>query len=367
MNAGPGFPERRGSVSRRELLRGVGAVAALTVGCTRSSGLALNYSDHDPLGGMRTQFVKDVWLPEIVAQSNGEIRIRDFWGGALLGSKEVLKGVGDGVADLGMVYPGHYPRQLLAHSVFSLFPRGPTRFADMIWLYRKVYDEVPAFVAELERVNVLPLMITAGLPGAFAGTSPLTSLDDVAGKRWRGGGKWPLRYLENIGAVPVAVPWNDTYMALQTGTIDGALANYDGLRMMKLDEAAPNLLVSKELWYALPFLHLVNARRFEELPLDARRALLGAAVVAEKKFADTYDTAFESVRAEQVANGYTVTDMSPRDLTRWENNEALARLQSEWVAEAESAGLAEAGEIMTKVRAIHSRAIQRGASTDGRD
>jgi len=39
-------------------------------------------------------------------------------------------------------------------------------------------------------------------------------------------------------------------MALQTGTITGGFINYDGMRLMKFDEAAPNLLVSKKLWYA---------------------------------------------------------------------------------------------------------------------
>ena len=350
--------------TRRLLLcmAGAAALASLTVACSRSSGLALNYSDHDPLGGMRTQFVKEVWLPEIAAQSGGEIAVRDFWGGALLSSKEILKGIGDGVADIGMVYPGHYPRQLLAHSVFSLFPRGPTSFDDMLWFYRKVYEEVPALMAELEKVNVYPLMITAGLPGAFASTTPLDSLADITGDRWRGGGKWPLRYLENIGAVPVAIPWDDTYMALQTGTLDGALANYDGLRMMKLDEAAPNLLVSRELWYALPFLHLVNARKFERLPEATRQSMLRAAAVAEEKFADTYDQAFESIRAEQLADGYAVADISAADLAKWENREALARLQAEWVREARSAGLADAERIMEQVREIHGQAMARGVS-----
>ncbi len=351
----------RVSITGRLMFSISGAILLLTlaIACSRSAGITLNYSDHDPLGGMRTQFVKDVWLPEIFAQSGGEIRVRDFWGGALLSSKEILKGIGDGVTDIGMVFPGHYPRQLVAHSVFSLFPRGPTGFADMIWFYRKVYDEVPAFEAELRKANVMPLLITAGLPGAFSSTSALENLDDIKGGRWRAGGKWPLRYLANIGAVPVAVPWGDIYMALQTGTLDGTFANYDGLRMMKLDEAAPNLLVSKELWYALPFLHLVNARKFERLPAGSRQALLRAAAVAEQKFAVTYDAAFESIRAEQLAAGFTVTDMSPGDLAKWENSEALVSLQSEWVSEAEAAGLANAAEIMEKIRAIHREAMHR--------
>ena len=67
-------------------LPGYVLLLTLLAACTESSGISLNYSDHDPLGGMRTQFVKDVWLPEIVAQSGGQIRIRDFWGGALLSS-----------------------------------------------------------------------------------------------------------------------------------------------------------------------------------------------------------------------------------------------------------------------------------------
>ena len=339
----------------------LGCVFLLTLlaACTQNSGIALNYSDHDPLGGMRTQFVKDVWLQEIVEQGDGEIHVRDFWGGALLSSKEILTGIGDGVADIGMVYPGHYPRQLIAHSIFNLFPRGPTDFNDMVWLYRKAYAEVPAFEAELRKANVFPLMITAGLPGAFSSTQPLDTIDDLQGYKWRAGGKWPLRYLENVGAVPVAVPWGDTYIALQTGTIDGTFANYDGLHMMRFDEVAPNLLVSKELWYAMPFLHLVNARKFESLPDKTRKVLLEASSAAEQKFAATYDAAFESIRTAQLAAGFTVTEISPADLVKWENNDALGRLQSEWVRESEAAGLENAAEIMEKVRAIHREAMQR--------
>ena len=78
----------------------------------------------------------------------------------------------------------------------------------------------------------------AGLPGAFTGKNPLTSLDDIEGDKWRAGDKWGLRFLENAGAVPVSVPWGDVYMALQTGVIDGCFTNYDGLHLMKFDEVA---------------------------------------------------------------------------------------------------------------------------------
>ena len=336
-------------------------VAALLcmAGGVAAADLTLKYSDHDPLGGMRTQFVQDVWLPEIVAQSGDTIEVQDFWGGALLGSKEILKGISDGVTDMGFVFPGHYPNQLVAHSIFSMFPRGPETFENMAWFYRKAYEEVPAFEAELERAGVMTLLFTAGLPGAFTGKNPLTGIDDIKGDKWRAGGKWLLRYLENAGATPVSVPWGDVYVALQTGTIDGCFTNYDGLHLMKFDEVAPNLLISRELWYATPFLHLINKRAFDGLSEDTQAALLKAAKEAEAKFGATYDAAFEQVKSEQIAAGYTVTEMSADDVLKWENAEVLAELQAEWVEEAEDAGLEGAAEIMDQVSAIHREAMAR--------
>ncbi len=319
----------------------------------------MKYSDHDPPGGMRTEFVKNTWLPEIASQTNDQVKIQDFWGGALMGSKEILKGIGDGVTQMGFIYPGHYPGQLPAHTIFKLFPRGPSKFENMVWFYRKVYDEVPEFKAELEKANVMVLVFTAGLPGAFCGVNPLAGIDDLKDDKWRAGDKWGLRFLENAGAVPVSVPWGDVYMALQTGTIDGCFTNYDGLHLMKFDEVASNLLVSKSLWYAMPFLHLINLEYFKGLDKGIQEGILKASEIAEQKFAQTYETAFDQVMSEQKAAGYTVTEMSEADIAKWENADKLEELQAVWVEEAEKAGLKTAATVMAKVKAIHAEATAR--------
>jgi TRAP-type C4-dicarboxylate transport system substrate-binding protein len=308
---------------------------------------------------MRTNFVKDVWLPEIVKQSDNKVKIQDFWGGALLGSKEILKGIGDGVTNMGFAYPGHYPGQLPAHTIFKLFPRGPSKFENMVWFYRKVYEEIPEFQAELKKANVKPILITAGLPGAFCGKNPLSGLNDIKGDKWRAGDKWALRFLQNAGAVPVSVPWGDVYMALQTGTIDGCFTNYDGLHLMKFDEVASNLLVSKQLWYAMPFLHLVNINFFNGLPKEVQEGMLKASEIAEQQFSNTYEEAFMAVMTEQKAAGYTVTELSNDDILKWENPGQLDKLQAQWVAEAEKAGLKTAASVMEKTKALHKQAVER--------
>ncbi len=336
-------------------IKTIGLAAILAVGVSgvaSAADITLKYNDHDPLGGMRTNFVKNTWLPEIAKQTGGKLAIQDFWGGALLSSKEELKGIGDGVVDMGFVFPGHFPKQLIAHSIFNLFPRGPKSFADMAKLYRKVYAEVPAFEAELKKANVKTMLFTAGLPGAFVGTKSIKKLADIKGDKWRAGGKWKLKFLENAGALPVAVPWGDVYVALQTGTIDGCFTNYDGLHLMKFDEVAQNLMISKDLWYATPFLHLVNRKKFEALPADVQKGILKASEIAEQKFGAVYDAAFDQVKSEQLAAGYTVTELSAADVVAWENASKLSSLQAEWVAASKSAGLANAAEVMAQVKAI---------------
>ncbi len=42
-----------------------------------------------------------------------------------------------------------------------------------------------------------------------------------------------------------------------------------------------------------------------------------------------------------------------------ENRRELAKLQAEWVAEAEKAGLANAAQVMEQVRALHTQALAR--------
>lgn len=333
------------------------AAAIATAGTAQAD--TIRYTDHDPLGGMRTQFVNDVWLKAIETRSSGEFEVRPFFGAALMGSKEALTGLGDGVADIGFVFPGHYPERLVAHTIFPLFPRGPAKYENMAWFYNQVYDRVPAFRAELAKAGVVPLFASAGLPGAFAAKYELGSLGDLEGYKWRAGGKWPLKYLETAGASPVSVPWGDVYIALQTGTIDGVFTNYDGLALMKFDEVAPNLLISKQLWYAVPFLHLANKKFYDGLSDAQRSALDAASDEAEQAFSDVYEATYESIREAEIAAGAKVTELSDADVLKWENSEKLAELQAAWVEEAKASGLEDADEVMAQVREILNEAIAR--------
>lgn len=320
---------------------------------------SITYSDHDPVGNMRSKFVSDVWLPKIEELSNSEIRVRKFFGGTLFSSSESLRGIGDGVADMGFVYPGHHPGALVAHSVFSLFPLGPESYENQVWLYRQAYSEVPELVEELSEMGVKPLMITAGLPGAFAGVEGINSLFDLEGQTWRAGDKWVLEYLSGLGASPVSIPWGDIYISLQTGGVDGVYTNYDGMHAMKFDEVAQNILISKRLWFATPFIHVINKDFYESQSYENQATLVEASLEAEKEFQNIWSAAFDSINTAQINSGYSVKELDEASLELWGNHDSIGDIRARWVEEAKSYGLENAEEVLDKVKEIHAQAIAR--------
>jgi TRAP-type C4-dicarboxylate transport system substrate-binding protein len=81
-------------------------LAAFLLPATASAEKTLRYSDHEPLGGMRTKFIKDVFFAAIEKESNGRLKIADHWDSALATGYDALTVLGEGtVADLGIVVP----------------------------------------------------------------------------------------------------------------------------------------------------------------------------------------------------------------------------------------------------------------------
>lgn len=319
--------------------------------------ITIKYSDHDPPGGVRTNYVKNVWFPEMIKQTGNKITIQDYWGGAMVSAPEALKAIGDNVTNIGFVFPEFYSKQLALHQGFKLFPVGPATWESQRWLYKRVYEEIPEFLGEFQKFNQMPLLATAGLPAAFTSTKPITKVADLKGRKWRASSRWVLAYIKNAGATPVSVPWADCYMALQTGTIDGVLTNYDGAAMTKLDEAGPNILVAKELWWATPFVHLVNLDFWKGLPKDVQEGILKASETASAQFGKAYDEAFDQIVAAEKKAGRTVNIMPADELAKWEQATGYQEQQKIWVKELQESGYKNADQILAKLTAIHKEAM----------
>ena len=58
-------------------------VAVFLLPATGFAQKILRYSDHEPLGGMRTKFIQEVFFAAIDKESNGRLKVQDHWDGKL--------------------------------------------------------------------------------------------------------------------------------------------------------------------------------------------------------------------------------------------------------------------------------------------
>ena len=83
-------------ITRLKLKLLVMLLAAFLLPATVSAQKILRYSDHEPLGGMRTKFIKEVFFAAIDKESMGRLKVEDNWDGKLAASYDALRVVGEG-------------------------------------------------------------------------------------------------------------------------------------------------------------------------------------------------------------------------------------------------------------------------------
>lgn len=326
--------------------------------CASEKIYELSLADSTAPVGLRGEGLK-VFLEEIEKHTNGRVKMNVFWGESLLKAQEMLKGVKDGVVDMGFLNPNYYPEQLFLYGSFALHPQGPTNFLSMSKVYNRVFEEFSAFQKELEEKNNQKILYnTAILSCAIVSTKPFTSFEDFKGKRIRAASSWWMAQLKGAGAVPVSVPWGDCYMALQTGTIDAVFTNYDGEHRTKLDEPAPHVLTFKELWYGLPIPYTINLDTWNSLPEDIQTQLINAGKAAEARFSELFDKEWDSIVQAQKEMGCIVNAASKEDIEKWVNMPVIVELQAQWTKDAVSRGVEDADRIMSRMAEIIAEELE---------
>lgn len=326
--------------------------AALLPG-TALAAKVLRYSDHEPLGGMRTRFLKEVFFPAIEKESNGRLKIEDHWNAELSSGYDALRTVGKGEsADLATVVPEYMADNLPLHQLFKSFPTGPAG-AQQVSFFRRVYAEIPEFSSELAKNNAVPVFLATGYPVAFYGTLPLATLADIKGQKWRSASFWHLDFLKNAGAVPVTMHWGDeVYKALAARTLDGLMVNVDSGYLLKVHETAPNVLLSRRLWLGHLYLLTMNRDTWEGLAAEDRAAVQRAAETAYATLGEVMDSSFVAMVDDLKQAGAHVRQLSDDEVEAWQTTTRAAEIQADWVGKQEEKGVQEAGVVLRKVQAM---------------
>jgi TRAP-type C4-dicarboxylate transport system substrate-binding protein len=320
--------------------------------------ITLTYATNTAPTGLRGVAEK-MFVDEITTQTNGEVKVRAFWGQSLLKGKEILKGVQDGVADMGHVNINYYPKRLLLNSGIMLFPEGPVKYDNKLWIYDRFYEQIPEMTREIEKYKQQIIYTYSVNPFSGTFTAPVNTMADFKGKRIRASSRWYLSLLEGLGATPVSVPWGDCYMALQTKALDSVFTNNDAIHRVKLDEVAPNLYIFEELWIPTPYLITINTKKWNRLPEKIRKGITKAAEVTKQKFTVAYKTMFNDIVAEQRKLGYKVKFATKKEIATFMALPEVEKNKATWAKEAKELGAANPEAVLKKIGSIIAEGIAR--------
>lgn len=113
----------------------------------------------------------------------------------------------------------------------------------------------------------------------FLTKKPVTKPEDLKGLKIRtpGAPVWQ-ETVKAVGGNPVAMPWTETYPALEQGVIDGAEAHHSATEGAKLYEVAKYITKTEhiQLWNTL----VVGTKWFESLPSEYQQILVEESIKA---------------------------------------------------------------------------------------
>lgn len=171
----------------------------------------------------------------------------------------------------------------------------------------------------------------------------------MEGKKWRTSSRWVKMFLSALDVTPVNIPWEDQYMALQTGVADGTMADLDGLYELKMDEVAPYVFYSSAAWFATPFLTTINLDSWNKLSKADQEGILRAANRTDAWYTKEMSGFQNKILNDFKVRAERVVFWSDQDLEKWKSNDGVRRAQSIWIDEAEKGGVKNARAIFEKV------------------
>lgn len=237
--------------------------------------------------------------------------------------------VADGIADASWIFHAHMAGRFLA----TQLPEFPT-FEDFSSeeasaAYWHTHQEYLAQANEHRGIDVVAMGVHG--PGQIFTRDPITSLDQLAGKRLRVGGGVMGDLAGSMNVSGVALPPTGVYEAASQGVVDGAMLTLESLRSFRVAEVAPHTLTVDGGFYRGSFAIVVNPMIWDQMSAEDREAV--ESVSGERLsrlFGYMMDVSDQRGVDFALERGNTFTEASEEDIERL--REVTAGLIADWSA-----------------------------------
>lgn len=297
-------------------LIGAVATAAVLSGTALAQDVTLRL--HQMLPPQATIPAKAItpWAERIEEQSEGRIKIELYPTMQLGGAPpQLFDQAKDGVVDviwtvLGYT-PGRFPKSEVFETPFMVTTGEATSRAFQKYVEEYAMDEF---------ADVHLIAVHTHGPGLFHMKDPIEKLEDIKGKKVRGGSRIINELLISLGAEPVGMPVPAVPEALSKGVIDGTTIPWEVTTALKSSELVHNHtgFTGDHGLYTQTFAVVMNKDSYNNLPDDLKAivdANSGVEVAAE--FGRAMDMGDEGGLKVAQDLGNNIITLDAEETARW--------------------------------------------------
>jgi len=278
------------------------------------------------------------WVEKFEEASGGRVKFTVYYASSLFEAEEVLRSVQAGVADISDFWldavPGTMSLNLGIELPFLGWP-DPTK-ATLI--YRELFNTIPELEAEYEGLKVIYPTMWGELAGYVHTNNKLVkSAADLKGLKIQGGGN-NARWLDAMGAIPVFVPYEDTYMSLDRGLIEGHTGTFGWQEGSGCVELTPyHTVIGAILMMGYNPL-VMNPDSWDSLPPDIQK-IFGDLdeFYTELRVGYELESETNELRITKEELGHTYFTLPPEEMKLWVD--AAKPIHEKWIADTEAQGL----------------------------
>jgi TRAP-type C4-dicarboxylate transport system substrate-binding protein len=286
------------------------------------------------------------WGRLIEQNSKGEVKFQLYHSSQLFRDNEVVKAIQTGGVDAGAAFAMYMENQLVPAMKVLQMPFLFGTLEEALKVLHSDIGEAMKMTAEQKGVKLLGIVSYPSPDGEGLVTKkPAKVPADVKGMVLRTIGPELAAMMKKWGAGPSFLTGSEVYMALQRGTLQGAIASVSTMVERKFYEVAPYMIM---LPYASVQTYLaVNKGFFDRLTPAQQKAVIDASATIDKNnysFAmKTMDNDLQEARSKAKMYFPNV-----QELAKWKEG-----CEDVWAETAK--GNKDVAEALTKVRAMLKR------------
>lgn len=222
--------------------------------------LVLRYADNQTKS-YPTTMAAEYFAQLVEERTNGEICIRVYANGELGDEFSVFEQVQFGGVDMTRVSMSILAEYYPEIEVLQL----PYLYDDADHMWRVLDGQIgEEFLNSAQQIGVIGLSWFDAGARSFYTSQEISTLEDLKGLQIRvQESEFMSRMVRLLGAVPVQLPYGDTYAALQTAQIDGAENNLPSYESTGHFEAAPYFL--RDEHSRLPEMQIISTVAMEKI------------------------------------------------------------------------------------------------------